>query len=87
MNSSRKRIFKGFSLTRNDYRDDITKFNIITHIVCKIFQKQLKKSFSLEKLEQILEKNKVITGKTPLFVIDPLCSRHSISLDIGFGWK
>ena len=31
-------------------------------------------------------KKKVITGKTPLFVIGPFCSRHSICLNIGF-WQ
>ena len=31
-------------------------------------------------------KNKVVTGKTPLFVIGPFCSRHSICLNIGF-WQ
>ena len=36
------------------------------------------------KLKQIFQKNKLVTGKTPLFVIDPFCSRHSICLNIGF---
>ena len=36
------------------------------------------------KLEQIFQKNKVVTGKTPLFVIGPFCSRHFICLNIGF---
>ena len=36
------------------------------------------------KLKQIFKKNKVVTGKTPLFVIGPFCSRHSISHNIGF---
>ena len=38
------------------------------------------------KLEQIFQKNKVVTGKTPLFVIGPFCSRHSIYLNISF-WQ
>ena len=38
------------------------------------------------KLEQIFQKNKVVTGKTLLFVIGPFCSRHSICLNIGF-WQ
>ena len=38
------------------------------------------------KPEQIFQKNKVVTGKTPLFVIGPFCSRHSICLNIGF-WQ
>ena len=36
------------------------------------------------KLKQIFQKNKVITDKTPLFVIGPFCSRHSVCLSIGF---
>ena len=32
------------------------------------------------KLEQVLQKNEVVTGKTPLFVIGPFCSSHSICL-------
>ena len=31
-------------------------------------------------LEQIFQKNEVVTGKTPFFVIGPFCSRHSICL-------
>ena len=38
------------------------------------------------KLERIFQKQKVVTGKTPLFVIGPLCSRHSICVNIGF-WQ
>ena len=38
------------------------------------------------KVEQIFQKNKVVTGKTPFFVIGPFCSRHSICLNIGF-WQ
>ena len=30
------------------------------------------------KLEQIFQKNQVVTGKTPLFVIGPFCIRQSI---------
>ena len=37
-------------------------------------------------MEQIFQKNKVVTGKTPLFVIDPFWGRHSICLNIGF-WQ
>ena len=36
------------------------------------------------KLEQIFQKIKVVTGKTPLFVSGPFCSRHSICLNIGY---
>ena len=36
------------------------------------------------KLKQIFQKDKVFTGKTPLFVIGPFCSSHSICLNIGF---
>ena len=36
------------------------------------------------KLEKIFQKNKVVTGKTLLFMIGPFCCRHSICLNIGF---
>ena len=35
-------------------------------------------------MEKILQKNKIVTGKTPSFVIGPFCSRHTICLNIGF---
>ena len=38
------------------------------------------------KLEKICQKNKAVTGKTPLFVIGPFYSFHSICLNIGF-WQ
>ena len=38
------------------------------------------------KQEKIFQKNKVVTGKTPLFVIGLFCSCHSICLNIGF-WQ
>ena len=34
------------------------------------------------KLKQIFQQNKVVTGKTPLFVIGPFRSRHSICLKL-----
>ena len=36
------------------------------------------------KLKQNLQKNKVVTGKTPFFVIGPFCTHRSICLNIGF---
>ena len=36
------------------------------------------------KLKQNFRKNKVATGKTPFFVIDPFCTPQSICLIIGF---
>ena len=36
------------------------------------------------KLKQNLQKNKIVTGKTPFFVIGPFCAHHSICLNIGF---
>ena len=36
------------------------------------------------KLKQNFQKNKVVTGKTPFFVIGSFCSHHSICLNIGF---
>ena len=35
------------------------------------------------KLKQIFQKNKAVTGKTPLFVIGQFCSCHTICLNIG----
>ena len=43
------------------------------------------------KVEQIFQKNKVVTGKSPLFIISPFYSRHSICLiriwQSSFEWK
>ena len=36
------------------------------------------------KLNQNFQKNKLVKGKTPLFVIGPFCTHHSICLNIGF---
>ena len=36
------------------------------------------------KLKQIFQKNKAVTGKTPLFVVGQFCSCHSICVNIGF---
>ena len=36
------------------------------------------------KLKQIFQINKVVTGKTLLFVIGQFCSRHSICLNVDF---
>ena len=36
------------------------------------------------KLKQNPQKNKVVTGKTPFFVIGPFGGHHSICLSIGF---
>ena len=33
-----------------------------------------------------LQQNKVVSGKSPFFLIGPFCTRHSICLNIGF-WK
>ena len=41
-------------------------------------------SLKVLKLEKFFQRNEVVTGKTPLFVMSPLCSRHSICLNIGF---
>ena len=37
------------------------------------------------KLKQVSQKIKVITGKTPFVSICPICTPHSICIDIGFG--
>ena len=36
------------------------------------------------KLKQKFQKNKVVNGKTPFFVIGPFYSHHFICLNIGF---
>ena len=36
------------------------------------------------KAEKKIQKNKVVPGKTPFFVIDPFCTHYSICLNIGF---
>ena len=45
---------------------------------------QINSFYEVLKLEPIFQKNKVVTGKTALFVKGPLCSRHSICVNIGF---
>ena len=56
------------------------------------FVHQINSFYELLKLKQLFKKNKVVTGKSPLFVIGPFCSRHSICLNIcfwqsSFEWK
>ena len=36
------------------------------------------------KLKKNFQKNKVVTGKSPLFVVGPFCSHHFICLNISF---
>ena len=36
------------------------------------------------KLKQNFQKNKVVTGKTPFFVMGPFCTHHSSCFNIGF---
>ena len=43
---------------------------------------QIKSFFKVLKLKQIFQKNKVVTGKTPLFVIGLFNGRHSICFNI-----
>ena len=40
--------------------------------------------YEVLKLKQNFQKNKVVTGKTPCFVIGPFCTAHSVCLNIGF---
>ena len=35
-------------------------------------------------VQMVQQKNNVVTGKTPFFVIGPFCSHHFICLNIGF---
>ena len=45
---------------------------------------QINSFYEVLKLEQIFEKNKVVTGKTLLFLIGPFCSRHSVVLTLAY---
>ena len=45
---------------------------------------QINSLWEVLKLKQNFRKNKVVTGKTPLFVLGLFCSHHSICLNIGF---
>ena len=36
------------------------------------------------KLKLNLPKNEAVSGKNPIFMIDPFCTRHSICLKIGY---
>ena len=36
------------------------------------------------KLKLNLPKNKAVSGKNPIFMIGPFCTRHSICLKIGY---
>ena len=56
----------------------IWRFGLLAHQISSIQE--------VLKLKQIFQKNKVVTAKTPLFVIGQFCSRHSIRLNIGF-WQ
>ena len=39
------------------------------------------------KLKQNFQKNKVVTGKPPFFLIGPFCSHHFICLNTGFRYN
>ena len=47
---------------------------------------QINSLCELLKLKQKFRKNKIVTGKTPLFVIDLFCTPHSTCLNVGF-WQ
>ena len=40
--------------------------------------------YEILKLKENFRKNKVVTGKTPFFVIGPSCTPNSSCLNIGF---
>ena len=46
--------------------------------------RQINSFHKVLKLKQVFQKSEAVTGKTPLCVISPFCSRHSICLNIGF---
>ena len=45
---------------------------------------QINSFLKVLKLKQIFQKNKVVTSRTPLFVIGLLCSRYSVCLKTAF---
>ena len=45
---------------------------------------QIKSIYEIPKLKQNFQKRKVITGKTPFFVIGQFGTPHTICLNIGF---
>ena len=51
---------------------------------CRWLVHQINSLYEVLKLEQNFRKNKVVTGKTPFFVISPSRTPHSICLNIGF---
>ena len=51
---------------------------------CRLLVHQINSFQEVLKLKQIFQKNKAVTGKTPLFVIGQFCSRRSICLNIDF---
>ena len=48
------------------------------------FVHQINSLYEVRKVKQNFRKTKVVTGKTPLFLIDPFCTPHSICVNIGF---
>ena len=45
---------------------------------------QINSMYEVPKLKQNFQKRKVVTDKTPFFVIGQFCTPHSIYLKIGF---
>ena len=48
------------------------------------FMHQINLLLEVLKLKQNVQESKVVTGKTPFFLIGPFCTNHSICLSIGF---
>ena len=44
----------------------------------RLLVQQINSIAEVLKLKQKFQKNKVVTGKTPFFVIDPFCTHHFI---------
>ena len=51
---------------------------------CGLLVPQINPLDEVLKLKQNVQKSKVVTGKTPFFVISPFCPHHSICLNISF---
>ena len=52
--------------------------------VFELLAQQINSLQEVLKLKHSFRKNKVVTGKTPLFLLGLFCSHHSICLNIGF---
>ena len=50
----------------------------------RLLVQQINSIAEVLKLKQKFQNNKVVTGKTPFFVVDPFCTHYFICFRIGF---